>query len=678
MGWHDRIVYFRDFAYTSRRARMASGNIGDVPAATYAEYVRTSFPELPGHPPDGASDSSSDEESHSSESSDAPRDDGPPYPPSAASRCLPVRPVLAHRLNSHRLHVRAKAKLQRDRLLSGPMLDVYVGASKRHWALHRNLLCHHSELLEAELHGNGQKQDKLELPDHDPTGFELLVKWLYQGKLDDVSDMADANQKYDYAVSCHKLYLLCDRFDMPQLKNVAMDQYRKGLNQAELVPDADEIDEIYRQSPVGSPFRRLMTRIAARQIMDPGSERDVETYRQCFESNSDFAIEMVKAIKHGTGGMLFDDPTETGNECEYHDHDAGPNCHIKGKGKAKQALKASALPRDPRFDRSALSKSSDLPPRPHRPSHPPQDPPPPPRQARRQDGASSVGPLRRRLTSPASSTVETSIEHATASPPSPKEQRDKFRRATPPEKHQQSPALPEASTEESHPAPADPHPSSSVESRPPQDSATSDTRATPPSKAENEESKEDQTSPSRGIWGWAKSGTGRLGIIGRIPHPEWKGPILTAKAATSAVNGVLEGGKTVESLDDFSIPASTSTEPDNVAQQEEAAAAKIEGLGIANSTVDPMFSQTKRSSDELAASVTTTPSPNALNDEQWTNRIDSMMISSADSLPATPSPAQRKKEVTSGSESTPSPQRIPKYKIALAANILAPHRTVST
>lgn len=320
---------------------MASGDIGDVPAATYAEYV-TSPPELADDADDGASDSSSgsdfalDAQSLSSEEADARAYAYVNAPSSAAARCLPVRPALAHRLHSHRLHVRAKAKLQRDRLLSGPMLDIYVGAAKRHWALHRNLLCHHSELLEEELSAEGNNHDKLELPDHDPAGFELLVKWLYQGKLDDVSEMVDANQKYEYAVSCHKLYRLCDRFDMPQLKNVAMDQYRKGLNQAELVPDADEIDDIYRQSPQGSPFRRLMTRIAARQIMDPDNDRDVETYRQCFEGNPDFAIELVKAIKHGTGGMLFDDPTEPGNECEYHDHNAGPNCHIKGKGKVKQ------------------------------------------------------------------------------------------------------------------------------------------------------------------------------------------------------------------------------------------------------------------------------------------------------------------------------------------------------
>jgi hypothetical protein len=339
--WHDRIVYYRDFAYDSRRLRMASGSIGDVPAATFAEYVDDPFLDTP----DGAAVSETGADDAEESGSNAPLDDI--RPELSSSPCVALRPGLVHRLYSHQLHVRAKAKLQRDRLLSGPMIDIYVGEAKRHWSLHRNLLCHHSEILEAELEGddNGnQRKDALELTDHDPAGFELLVKWLYQGKLDDVSEMADANQKYDYAVSCHKLYLLCDRLDMPQLKNVAMDQYRKGLNEAELVPDAEEIDDIYRKSPTESPFRQLMTRIAARQIMDPGSERDVESYRQCFENNPDFALDLVKAIRHGTGGMLFEDPTEPGNPCQYHDHEDGPNCHIKGKGKIKQGKQSPIQP----------------------------------------------------------------------------------------------------------------------------------------------------------------------------------------------------------------------------------------------------------------------------------------------------------------------------------------------
>lgn len=321
---------------------MASGSIGHVPASTFAEYVDDPFLD---HIRDGEDASHTYTQDETTLIHGAPPARAPQctlaqqsQPP---SQCVSVRPALSHRLHSHQLHVRAKAKLQRDRLLSGPMIDIYVGESKRHWALHRNLLCHHSEALENELLGdaNGNtRKDRLDLPEYDPAGFELLVKWLYQGSLDDVSDMADENQKYDYAVTCHKLYLLCERFDMTQLKNVAMDQYRKGLNEAELVPDAEEIDDIYRKSPKGSPFRLLMTRIAARQIMDPASERDVETYRGCFTNNPDFAIDLVKEIRSGTGGVLFNDPTEKGNECLYHDHEAGPNCYTKDKLKGKQGV----------------------------------------------------------------------------------------------------------------------------------------------------------------------------------------------------------------------------------------------------------------------------------------------------------------------------------------------------
>ena len=241
-------------------------------------------------------------------------------------------------------NVMDEAKNLRKRLLSGPTVDIYVGPEEKHWSLHKKLLCHHSSYFETEFQGHEvpKKEDvahhnKLKLPDDDPRGFELLVKWLYQGHLDDASHMTD-EAKYDYAVACHKLYQLCDKFDMILLKNLAMDAYRQNLNAAQLVPDADEINEIYRNSPPNSPFRHLMAKIAARQIMDPGVDKDSESYRVCFEGNADFAVEMVNAIRHMSGGILFDDPTE-GMDCgEWHDHRDGSLCYLKGKGKRPRSV----------------------------------------------------------------------------------------------------------------------------------------------------------------------------------------------------------------------------------------------------------------------------------------------------------------------------------------------------
>ena len=204
-------------------------------------------------------------------------------------------------------------------------MDIFVGKERRHWPLHYNLLCHHSDYFETHCVNDGKNQARhLELLKDDPKAFELLVKWLYQGKLDDVGDMA-LEKKWEYADTCQKLYVLCDRINLPELKNHAIDQFRKGCFGAGLVPGPEEMKPIYEHNHPSSPFRKLISRIAARQIMDPESENTAETYKMCFESNTEFAIDVVNAIREGSGCKLFNDPTE-GEGCIYHEHDNGQRC----------------------------------------------------------------------------------------------------------------------------------------------------------------------------------------------------------------------------------------------------------------------------------------------------------------------------------------------------------------
>lgn len=205
-------------------------------------------------------------------------------------------------------------------------MDVYVGESKRHWSLHRNLLCHHSAYFKDHAAEDKKNGTKLELLDDDPRAFELLVKWLYQGKIDDVSDMP-TEKKWIYADACQKLYVLCDKIEMPQLKNFAIDQFRKGCFEAGLVPGPEEMKPIYDKTPSSSPFRKLVSRIAARQIMDPENQNDARMYKMCVEGNPDFAIDVINAIREGAGGTLFPDPTE-GRGCIYHEHNDGQVCDV--------------------------------------------------------------------------------------------------------------------------------------------------------------------------------------------------------------------------------------------------------------------------------------------------------------------------------------------------------------
>lgn len=305
---------------------------------------------------------------------------------------------------------------------------------------------------------------------------------------------------------------------------------------------------------------------------------------------------------------------------------------------------------------------------------------------------------------------------------------------TPPERRRQEVST--AGTPESRPAHDAHHQNSGGTSHPPEDSEqTTDEVRTNGSGAVNPV----QRTPSRGgIWEWARAGSGRLSIIGRLPHPEWKGP-ATAKALSElAVNGTPENGTIVESQDDFSIPGTTAMEPENEEQQLEVAAAKLEGLGIANGNtiMSPSFAQTKRSSDELvaASSTASTPANLAMSNYGGNSTPSAASRDSPPSTPDTPTPQQRRRDTPTELENTPtkdapnqstssepkskttdmstegtpkeaklkdgdaatngngtpaklksvkkdasSPHPIPKYKIALNASLLSPARgTAST
>ena len=225
----------------------------------------------------------------------------------------------------------------RDRLLSGPLIDITVGTGeeKKNWSIHRNLLVHHSPYF-AQRFGDTASDSKgkghaltLDLQDDTPGAFELLVKWLYQGTIDDVG-LLENDKKWDYAFACQQLYALSERLGLSVLKNAAIDQFRLGCFQAGLVPGPEEMLPVYEQTPVGSPFRKLVARIAARQIMDPDSQRDAVTYKKCIEGNPDFAVDVINAIRQGVGGQLLPDPTEN-SWCDYHHHEEEELCPRKSK-----------------------------------------------------------------------------------------------------------------------------------------------------------------------------------------------------------------------------------------------------------------------------------------------------------------------------------------------------------
>ena len=209
------------------------------------------------------------------------------------------------------------------------MVNIYVGSTRRQWSLHQNLLKHHTAFFEDQVKKTGEKDDSVELLDDDPSAFEMLVKFLYQGRIDDVGEVA-SDKKWAHAETCQRLYFLCDRIGLHQLKNCAIDQFRRACFDSGLVPGPEEMKPVYDKTPMGSPFRSLISQIAARQIMDPESDKSAITYQLCFENGPDFAIDVINAIRDGAGGKLLKDPTQEVG-CFYHEHQDNELCQQKRK-----------------------------------------------------------------------------------------------------------------------------------------------------------------------------------------------------------------------------------------------------------------------------------------------------------------------------------------------------------
>lgn len=303
------------------------------------------------------------------------------------------------------------------------------------------------------------------------------------------------------------------------------------------------------------------------------------------------------------------------------------------------------------------------------PSHPPLLRPPkiPRQQLLRQvppQDRISAGPLRRRLTGPATSTVGTSPEMAIASPPPNQDaskDREKWRKVTPPERKR--PSLDQRRTQErtgtqlQHQALEEPLQNSENAHRQLHLNEGKGNKNDLDQAFVKDEMQ--QSSPRRGIWDWARAGTGRLTIIGRIPHPEWK-----ASTTTRPQNGVTVAQReesASKTQDDFSIPSATATIPDDEERHSQLTTARMEGYGILHTNItSPSFAQTKGSSDELvaAASSTGTPESRISKDEHWTNGMGStpsaVSKNSPPSTPDTPTPQQRKKNVSSSSDNTPT------------------------
>ena len=246
--------------------------------------------------------------------------------------------------------------------------------------------------------------------------------------------------------------------------------------------------------------------------------------------------------------------------------------------------------------------------------------------------------------------------------------REMLRRVTPPERQRRLSEQSQTkgtSTPESRLAPDGHHPSSEDAARPLHDSVISEDGEGDLAESVNGLR---PMSPRRGIWEWARAG--RLTMMGRQPHSEWKVSATARSLADLVEEGTPEHGAIFEPRDDFSVPSSITSQTLNGDAQAEVDAARMEGMGIPH-VISPSFAQTKHSSDDLvaASSTSSTPADRMAQSEDWSfGELSTPSVAaskqSRPSTPDTPTPQQRRRDTmtasdTGGTPTHPAPSKGP-------------------
>ena len=233
-------------------------------------------------------------------------------------------------------------------------MTAIVGAEKRKFLLHKNLLADRCDFFSAAFGGQfaESEQKSIQLPDIDPAEFELFVDWLYRGTLEPIRPngmdasvfgntcKTEADEKIRFKIEeglereewpYHRLYYMAERWCLDELKNLAMDQIRSFHYESEILLGFEFFQPAYENTREGSPMRKYITTYAMHLIFEEENSSD-EIVKEFFSSLSfqteDSARDLLRDVFIGLRQRFNspEDPDDAAERCKYHDHADGKRC----------------------------------------------------------------------------------------------------------------------------------------------------------------------------------------------------------------------------------------------------------------------------------------------------------------------------------------------------------------
>ncbi|CAG8957547.1 hypothetical protein HYFRA_00010413 [Hymenoscyphus fraxineus] len=226
--------------------------------------------------------------------------DAPPVtpPPKKEKQTPKLCPCGKHTIDQACMAITKQAELSMTlRILTFcPTIDIFVGADRRSFTLHRDFLMIHCVKIRELLEAQGPEDNKLILPDVDPDAFAVQVLRLY-GQSGFRSPV-----KVKKPTLCEE-WLLADFLQCSTIKNRCMDALRKRVSidyrdHGKQSPTPSFVERVYQDCPKDSLLRKFVTDCIVSQ--NPfrnhveGSEQ-YEAWKQLLEKYSELGVSIAMA-----------------------------------------------------------------------------------------------------------------------------------------------------------------------------------------------------------------------------------------------------------------------------------------------------------------------------------------------------------------------------------------------
>ena len=207
------------------------------------------------------------------------------------------------------------------------MVNIFVGAERKKFHLHSDLLCNRSDYFRTCFVGDFKEaqQKELSLPEDDAESFELFVTWLYGTHLKKISSNDELPAYFNLAILANKLCL-------EYLQNQAKDHILRFHRTNPRSVGYQYLRYVYQNTSSTDEARAVPVTLAAWIVVASQTAELTGEYRDLIREGGDLAVDFMdqllscfakSKVHRKSIGTL--DPRKRSN-CSLHTHISTPTC----------------------------------------------------------------------------------------------------------------------------------------------------------------------------------------------------------------------------------------------------------------------------------------------------------------------------------------------------------------